>query len=162
LGKEKLAASYSETNFRFDITRTHSQSISRHAFVGHSYDRARDRVYHSLLLLGSHSGHLRRRLGSISAEKLLSKDEAAKDRGEYCQVARAITQDLIRGPSYNGSLVVLATGTRSLRLHLHAETVKKITHEKLESSSFRPTSARLFRSRRRKGRSLDGQRSTEH
>jgi hypothetical protein len=29
----------------------------RHAFVGHSYDRARDRVYHCLLLLGSNSRH---------------------------------------------------------------------------------------------------------
>ena len=33
-----------------------------HAFRGHSYDRDRDRVYRSLLLLGSHSGHWRRRL----------------------------------------------------------------------------------------------------
>jgi hypothetical protein len=32
-------------------------SRSRHVFVGHSYDRARDRVHHSLLLLGPHSGH---------------------------------------------------------------------------------------------------------
>jgi hypothetical protein len=40
------------------------------------------------------------------------------------------------------------------------ETVKKITHEK--QGSFGRTSARLFRSRRGKGRSLDGQRSTEH
>jgi len=28
--------------------------------MGHSYDRARDRVYDSLLLLGTHSGHWRR------------------------------------------------------------------------------------------------------
>ena len=93
----------------------------------------------------------------------------AKNCGEYRQVARTITQDLIRGPSYNGSLVVSATEnthaataptcdfrfgydrTRSLRLHLHAETVKKITLEKLEGSSFRRTSTRLFRPRRRKG-----------
>ena len=62
-------------------------------------------------------------------------------------------------------LVVFRFGynrTRSLRLHLHTETVKKITHEKPEGSSFRRTSARLFRSRRRKGRSLEGQRSTEY
>jgi hypothetical protein len=42
--------------------------------MGHSYDRARDRVYHSLLLLGSHSGHRRRRLKPVA--KLLTKDEA--------------------------------------------------------------------------------------
>ena len=99
----------------------------------------------------------------------------AKDRGEP-----AITQDLIRGPPYNGSLVVSATENthaataptcdfcfgygraRSLRLHLHAETVKKITHEKPEGSSFRRTSARLFRPRRRKGRSLGGPQRTGH
>ena len=33
--------------------------------MGHSYDRSRDRVYHSLLLLGSHSCHWRRRLNRI-------------------------------------------------------------------------------------------------
>jgi hypothetical protein len=36
---------------------TRFASRSRYDFVGHSYDRARDRVYHSLLLLGPHSGH---------------------------------------------------------------------------------------------------------
>jgi hypothetical protein len=94
---------------------------------------------------------------------------SAADRGEYCKTAGAITQDLMRGPSYNGSSVVSTTEnthaataptsdfwfgydrTRSLRLHLHAETVKKITLEKLEGSSFRRTSTRLFRPRRRKG-----------
>jgi hypothetical protein len=44
--------------------------------VGHSDDRARDRVYHSLLLLGSHSGYRRRRLKP--AAKLLTKDEAGR------------------------------------------------------------------------------------
>jgi hypothetical protein len=81
-----------------------------------------------------------------------SHQRSAADRGEYCQAARTITQDLIRGPSYNGSLVVSATEntdaataptcdfcfgydrTRSLRLHLHAETVKKITHESLKAA----------------------------
>src|SRR5215831_10933484 len=99
---------------------------------------------------------------------------------KHREAAGVIPQDLICGPSYNGSLVVSATEsthaataptcdfcfgydrTRCLRLHLHTETVKKITHEKPEGSSFRRTSARLFRSRRRKGRSLDGQRSTEY
>jgi hypothetical protein len=37
-------------------------TLFRHAFVGHSYDRARVRVYHSLLLLGPHTSHRRRRL----------------------------------------------------------------------------------------------------
>jgi hypothetical protein len=41
--------------------RTHPQ-VLRNAFVGHSYDRARDRVYYCLLFLGSHSGHCQRRL----------------------------------------------------------------------------------------------------
>jgi hypothetical protein len=39
-----------------------NEADSRTAFVGHSYDRARNRVYHCLLLLGSHSGYWRRRL----------------------------------------------------------------------------------------------------
>ena len=38
---------------------------SRNAFMGHSYDRAGDWVYHSLLLLGSHSCHWRQRLNRI-------------------------------------------------------------------------------------------------
>jgi hypothetical protein len=57
---------------------TRFASRSRHAFVGHSYDRARVRVYHSLLLLGAHLGHWRRRLNSIFAAKLLTKDEARR------------------------------------------------------------------------------------
>jgi hypothetical protein len=67
--EKKLAAPSIETNSVSTsqelITRTHHKlcwSKSRHAFVGHSYDRARDRVYHSLLLLGPHSGHWRRAL----------------------------------------------------------------------------------------------------
>jgi hypothetical protein len=39
----------------------------------------------------------------------------------------------------------------SLRLHPHAETDKKVTHRKVAGGSFGRTSARLFRSRRRKG-----------
>ena len=38
------------------------EELAARAFVGHKYDRARDRVYHRLLLLGAHSGHWRRRL----------------------------------------------------------------------------------------------------
>jgi hypothetical protein len=65
LGEEKLAAPHIETG---SPSQHHKNSLtrfasgSRHAFVGHSYDRARDRVYRSLLLLGPHSGHWRRRL----------------------------------------------------------------------------------------------------
>ena len=75
LGKEKLAAPYIETNFSLDITNT-QDLLSAIDFVGHSYDRARDRVYHSLLLLGAHSSHWRRRLNP--AAKLLTRDEARR------------------------------------------------------------------------------------
>jgi hypothetical protein len=120
----------------------------------------------------------RGRAGAEIGGEIIDQRRGAAGRGEHRQAAGAITQDLIRGPSYNGSLVVSATENthaataptcdfcfsydraRSLRLHLHAETVKKITHEKPEGSSFRRTSARLFRSRRRKGQPLDGQRRT--
>ena len=46
LGKEKLVAPYVETDFRLDITELIHILDSRphHAFVGHSYDRARDRM----------------------------------------------------------------------------------------------------------------------
>jgi hypothetical protein len=82
----------------------------------------------------------------------LSDGKALTDRGEYRQAAGVITQDLIRGPSYNGSLVVSATEnthaataptgdfcfgydrTRSLRLHLHAETVKKLPMKSLKAA----------------------------
>jgi hypothetical protein len=40
----------------------------------------------------------------------------------------------------------------SLRLHPHAETDKKATKENFAASGAGRTSARLFRSRRRKGR----------
>jgi hypothetical protein len=50
----------------------------------------------------------------------------------------------------------------SLRLHLHAETDKKVTRGKLAGGSFGRTSTWLFRSRRRKGRQLDRQQRASH
>ena len=73
---------------------------------------------------------------------LLGRDEARRIAANTAKLLEAIPQDLIRGPSYNGLLVVSATEnthaataptcdfcfgydrTRSLRLHLHAETEK--------------------------------------
>jgi hypothetical protein len=95
-------------------------------------------------------------------------DEGAAECGEYRQTAGAITEDLIRQPSYNGSLVVSATEnthaataptcdfcfgydrTRSLRLHLHAETVKKITHEKLRQQFQMNTSPAVSPSKKKR------------
>jgi hypothetical protein len=50
------------------------EELAARAFVGHSYDRARDRVYHSLLLLRS-----------ISAAKPFTKDGA---RGIVANIAK--------------------------------------------------------------------------
>jgi len=63
---------------------------SRNAFVGHSYDRARNRVYHCLLLLGSHSGHWRRRLNWFLLQSCSARLSRAKDRGQYRQAAGAV------------------------------------------------------------------------
>jgi hypothetical protein len=61
---------------------THSRdgSKSRHGLVGHSYDRARDRVYHSLLLLGSHSGH--RRDGQIDFCYIVEGQKSERASGD--------------------------------------------------------------------------------
>ena len=76
-----------ETNFCLDIARTHSQDLlsrSRHAFVGHSNDRARARVYHSLLLLGEHSGHQRRRLDRFLLSFILM--------GGFCDAGHSVVR----------------------------------------------------------------------
>jgi hypothetical protein len=101
---------------------------------------------------------------------------AAKHR----KVARSIAKDLRRVTSYNVLAVVSGDGEHhdataiswdflvnrgsilSLRLHPHAEIKKKATNGNVAASGAGRTSAQLFRSRRRKGRWLEGQRRTGH
>jgi len=97
LGKEKLAAPYIETNFSLDITNT-QDLLSAIDFVGHSYDRARDRVYHSLLLLGPHSGHRRRRLNRFLLQSYSPKTRRGELRRTSRQAAGA-TENGVKGLS---------------------------------------------------------------
>ena len=82
------------------------EELATRAFVGHSYDRARVRVYHSLLLLGPHSGQWRRlitiavwkfmfrKLRSIATLMLcaVSASAAAMDRGQFKDVPTEIRE----------------------------------------------------------------------
>jgi hypothetical protein len=92
---------------------------------------------------------------------------SAKDRCEHRQAAGVgATQDLARKPAYNGHGGVSdgghldAPNNATWRLHDDAETDQKAAA--FAGNGAGRTSAGLFRSRRRKGRSLDRQRRTGH
>jgi hypothetical protein len=113
---------------------------------------------------------LRDEFRSPLGSKVTQRGRSAKDRGEHRQAAGAFAEDLRPVPSYNVLVVVSCGGEhhnaanttldflgnrgriRSLRLHPHAEADKKAINGNIAASGAGRTSARLFRSRRRKGR----------
>jgi hypothetical protein len=70
------------------------EELAARAFVGHKYDRARDRVYHCLLLLGSPSCHWKRRLN-----RFLLQSCSPKMRRDVSQEGNRASAMLLMGLS---------------------------------------------------------------